>query len=155
MPLRTKVSFVSDLFVFAAALVLVVLLLYPVLVYYNRRVNRVGAALPQGTWSMPCVDPKASRGWRVLVADDSGVYVTNTSGQRTRSWAWGEIVGVHTGPVRTALVKHPGVILELREGRSVGLLLPSSSTLRYPSRTAEQAAADLSSRHSTATSPRG
>lgn len=137
----------GDLIGGVVAVAFVASLLWLTLGYYHRRLRRVQRSLPEGAWSAPCVEPTNSRSWRLLVAEDAGVSLLQTNGRRVRSWAWGEIVGVQSGPVRTGLLKHPGVVVALHDGTSVGLLLPSKSTLRYPAKVAAQAVAALGASH--------
>ncbi|MGX7678747.1 hypothetical protein ACSMXN_07595 [Jatrophihabitans sp. DSM 45814] len=115
-------------------LALVLLVFLTVIPLYNRRTDRVAKLLPSGAWGHACVDPIEPRRWRVIVVDSNGIRILGRRGQSIRGWGWAQIESATPGPVTTtgALMGHTGLVLGLADGSTVGALLPSRSTFRYP-----------------------
>jgi hypothetical protein len=131
--------------VFVAALLFAALVVPVGLALYRRRIDRVARLAGPGTWATACVDPRNPQAWRALVMDGAGVHLRRTNGREDKWWAWSAIAGASTGPVRAfgAVISHQGVQLQLTDGATVSLLLPSRSTLRYPPELLERALQEL------------
>ena len=130
-------------------LVVVVFLFATVIPLYNRRADDIAKLSPPGAWAHTCVDPTAPRAWRAVIVDDIGLRIVGSRGRPVHAWPWTQITSASLGPVMPAgaVIEHKGLVLHLTTGTNVGLLLPSRSTLSYPSEILSEALTQVHARH--------
>lgn len=105
--------------------VIAVVLVVAVLVAKRERDRRerLGASLPPGSWTAPCLDTAAPAVKRLLVVGADELAIAETRTGSRDSWPWAEVAGVAEAQVRSRMQTHPGIRLAFADGSTRELLV--------------------------------